>query len=302
MSFGEKLKAARKAAGISQEALAERLGVSRQAVTKWETDRGNPDLENVRLLADLFGVTVDSLLEREGEAGLPARETAPAQLYESRTAYDIDGKKHFDLKLGTAASLLVRAVESEQIVVRLTSDRLADIARDFKVKIDDVRGRIDLEVREQGRRRMAAAKAHLSLEVLLPEAYLSHVELAAYCREVTFADLRCEHMEFAGQADRMTIQNVEGRLEVDSFRDMDLELTAFAGSLELNQISAASRLTVPRDFAFRSLVKGRGVAVSYEAAGEPAEDFSDPGAETVIEYNGIKSELVICRAADDPRA
>lgn len=47
MTFAEKLKSIRKQAGMSQEQLAEKLGVSRQAVTKWETDSGIPDIENM---------------------------------------------------------------------------------------------------------------------------------------------------------------------------------------------------------------------------------------------------------------
>jgi transcriptional regulator with XRE-family HTH domain len=45
MAFAEKLKIIRKQAGMSQEQLAEKLGVSRQAVTKWETDAGIPDIQ-----------------------------------------------------------------------------------------------------------------------------------------------------------------------------------------------------------------------------------------------------------------
>jgi transcriptional regulator with XRE-family HTH domain len=47
MTFAEKLKSIRKQAGTSQEQLAEKLGVSRQAVIKWETDAGIPDIENM---------------------------------------------------------------------------------------------------------------------------------------------------------------------------------------------------------------------------------------------------------------
>ncbi|MDD7285522.1 MAG: helix-turn-helix transcriptional regulator [Firmicutes bacterium] len=45
MSIGEKIKKCRKEAGLSQEQLAEKLCVSRQAVAKWEADRGIPDVE-----------------------------------------------------------------------------------------------------------------------------------------------------------------------------------------------------------------------------------------------------------------
>lgn len=63
MTFGEKLRAARKSAGLTQEQLAERLLVSRQAITKWESDKGLPDIENLKQLSALFGVSVDYLLD-----------------------------------------------------------------------------------------------------------------------------------------------------------------------------------------------------------------------------------------------
>lgn len=51
MTFGEKLKDARKNAGFSQVEMADRLGVSRSAVAKWETDKGMPDISNIKVVA-----------------------------------------------------------------------------------------------------------------------------------------------------------------------------------------------------------------------------------------------------------
>ena len=50
MTLGEKLKEARKQAGLSQEQLSEKIGVSRSAVAKWETDNGIPDVDNLKIL------------------------------------------------------------------------------------------------------------------------------------------------------------------------------------------------------------------------------------------------------------
>ena len=57
MTFGEKLQALRQKAGMSQDALAEKLNVSRQAVSRWERDETMPETDKVIALADLFGVT-----------------------------------------------------------------------------------------------------------------------------------------------------------------------------------------------------------------------------------------------------
>lgn len=66
MTLGEKLKQARKQAGLSQEQLAEKLSVSRSAVAKWETDAGIPDIDNLKILSQLLDVSIDYLVD-DGE-------------------------------------------------------------------------------------------------------------------------------------------------------------------------------------------------------------------------------------------
>lgn len=62
MDFSDKLKQLRIKNEYSQEQLAELLSVSRQAITKWETGKGMPDIGNLKSIAELFDVTLDSLL------------------------------------------------------------------------------------------------------------------------------------------------------------------------------------------------------------------------------------------------
>lgn len=63
ITLGEKLKSARKSAGLTQEQLAEKLLVSRQAITKWEADKGIPDIENLKKLSKLLNISIDYLLD-----------------------------------------------------------------------------------------------------------------------------------------------------------------------------------------------------------------------------------------------
>lgn len=65
MKLSDKIYYCRKKAGLSQDELAEKLGISRQAVSKWETGDTAPDLGNLRELAACFGVTTDWLLSDE---------------------------------------------------------------------------------------------------------------------------------------------------------------------------------------------------------------------------------------------
>ena len=63
--FRDNLQELRRVHGLSQEELAEKIGVSRQTVSKYETGESLPDIEKSKLLADAFGVTVDDLLNYE---------------------------------------------------------------------------------------------------------------------------------------------------------------------------------------------------------------------------------------------
>lgn len=61
MNFGEKLFNLRKEKGLSQEALAEQLNTTRQAISKWENNHGYPETEKLLKLSDIFQVPVDFL-------------------------------------------------------------------------------------------------------------------------------------------------------------------------------------------------------------------------------------------------
>ena len=83
MTLAERIFAFRTQMGLSQEELAEQLGVSRQSVSKWETGQSVPDLDKLIRLADLFGITVDDLV-REGERPQPPE---PPKAPEPRVVY-----------------------------------------------------------------------------------------------------------------------------------------------------------------------------------------------------------------------
>lgn len=77
-TLGRRIQEGRKAAELSQEALGERLGVSRQAVSKWEADAAIPELENLIAMSRIFGVTVGCLLGVEEAAKTDWEDQSPA--------------------------------------------------------------------------------------------------------------------------------------------------------------------------------------------------------------------------------
>lgn len=68
MNIGNKIKTYRKVRGLSQEALAKKVYVSRQTISNWETNKGYPDIQNILLLSVLFDVSVDELVKGDLEA------------------------------------------------------------------------------------------------------------------------------------------------------------------------------------------------------------------------------------------
>ena len=83
MTLAEKILSLRTQRGMSQDDLAEKLEVSRQSVSKWETAQSTPDLDKIIKLANLFGVTVDELV-RDGEAPQPPEPPQPQVIYVER--------------------------------------------------------------------------------------------------------------------------------------------------------------------------------------------------------------------------
>jgi len=67
MSLGERIQQLRKARGLSQEQLADSLNVSRQAISKWETDQSSPEIGNILALSSVFSVSTDELLGNDKE-------------------------------------------------------------------------------------------------------------------------------------------------------------------------------------------------------------------------------------------
>lgn len=165
--LSETIKTLRKQAGMSQEQLAGRLNVSRQAVTKWETAAGTPDVENLRAISALFQISLDDLLENRSPIP-PEQEFR----FHSVTEYDIDSIKDFDITFSGANGVVMTGYEGEKLQVLLGSDQIANLDSAFKVKIDDIKKRIDVDVRRFAGMTESNAKESLHILIRLPQQYV----------------------------------------------------------------------------------------------------------------------------------
>lgn len=118
MTLSEKLQNLRKAAGLSQEQLAERLNVTRQAVSKWETGEGKPDIDNLLPLAKLLGTTVDYLLD-DGAAEPRQSEPQPAPQTESVGRELWEQLKTFGRRWGWLGGYAIALIGAVRLVTTL---------------------------------------------------------------------------------------------------------------------------------------------------------------------------------------
>ena len=288
MTFAEKLKSIRKQVGMSQELLAEKIGVSRQAVTKWETGAGIPDIDNMVSISNLFNISIDELICNK-RTTLKTSE----YLFESITESDIDKIKSYDMKFGGAEKFVLSGYNGEKIRVRLVSNLLSTLQNDFKVKIDDSRKRIDVDVKRYNSVTEATAKETVSIFVEIPTSYISHIECEVNAKSVEIRSLECDNIELDIKTSRITLEDISGKVIINCNLDMEVLCNSLNGDLSINQISATSRICIPENSIFTAVSKGIGTHIYFEKDGQNTERFDSSDSDNLIELNGINSELVV---------
>lgn len=93
MSISEKIQQLRKSNGLSQEQLAEKLNVSRQAISKWESGTSLPDAEKIVLISDLFEVSTDYLMKDENTSRADDNKQQVIQVSRKLYISDINKRK-----------------------------------------------------------------------------------------------------------------------------------------------------------------------------------------------------------------
>lgn len=288
-----RIRELRKQAKLSQEMMAEKIGVSRQAITKWETGLGVPDIENLVAIADLFKLSLDELMGRDIEHETLAKD----YLYESVTEYDIDGKKNFDISFMGANKLKLYAYEGEKVKVILLSDTISDIQNELKTKIDDIKWKIDIDIKRVGNLSETVVKNELTIKILIPQLYMGEVELNGNTNILELKNLELDNIEFSGKSKEITLENIKSHIEIDTNEDAKLYVKNVEGALDINQLSATSKLYIASTDEFGFITKGVLNKVLCKHDMLNIKEVSEE-PKLVIELNGIKSELSICHMED----
>ena len=288
MNFSEKLKEIRKKEGISQEQLAEKIGVTRQAITKWETGKGLPDVENMAIIAEIFKTTIDELLMDS------VTKTAPeAILYTSETIYDIDCEKHFDVNIGSAAAIKLSSGDDEKLHVKLSSETIENLDSTFKIKLDDRKSRLDVICLNKNKLSRYEAEESLTVEIILPNKYSDICEIAASTKLLAISDLHLNRLEYDGDAEQVLISDSSGSLELTAKTDYEITVDRIMGRLDIHQWRAKAIIHIPEENMVNVINTGRKCNVYYIKEGKAAECENAADCENEIRVSGLYSELVV---------
>lgn len=295
MTFADKLKELRKQKGISQEGLAEKIYVSRQAITKWESGNGIPDIENLIAISSLFNESLDSLLSEE--KSLISKHDF---LYESRTEYDLDSPKKIDLRFGTAHEVIIEKTKDEKIQVLAASNKLSYIEQQVKVKIIEDKKRMDVVIKHSPDLSDIAAIENLFILVRIPEKFVADIELSSELENLKIRDIIFDAIEFDGKAKNVFITNAGGHIELNTNSNVKVEVNGLRGKLDFNHIHAVSKIRfadgqnyyLKNAGRFTRFVDSDGkILVGKRDLEDPAEPV-----DLIVELNGWKSEIQVVKA------
>ena len=288
MNFSERLKEIRKNEGLSQEQLAEKIGVSRQAITKWETGKGLPDVENMVIIAEIFKTTLDELFRDSA-----AKQKQEIPLYTSETIYDIDCEKHFDINIGSAATIILSSGTDEKLHIRLSSETLENLDTMFKIKLDEKKNKLDVNCLNKNKLSRYEAEDSLTVTIELPDKYSDHCEMEASVKLLMIKGLHLRRLEYDGDAEQVLISDSSGSLEFTAKTDYDITIDKITGTLDINQWKAKAIVHLPEENIVNVINKGRKCDVYYmkEDTAIEYENFAD--GENELSVSGMFSELIV---------
>ena len=292
MNFAEKLKTLRKQKNISQEQLAEKIHVSRQAITKWENGNGIPDIENLLAISSIFNESIDSLLSEE-KSLISKNEF----LYDSRTEYDLDSPKKIDLKIGTAHELIIEKTNDEKIQVIAASNKLSFIKQQVKVKIEEDKRNMDVVVKHTSDLSDLASLENLFILVRIPVKFVADIELNAELENLKVRDIVFDSIEFDGKAKNVFVTNASGHVELNTNSNIRLEVNGVKGKIDLNHFHAVSKICFAEGQNYYLKNAGRSTRFVDSNAkvisGKREKDDPQVKTDLIVELNGWKSEAQV---------
>ena len=275
MLFNEKLKILRKGNNLTQEELAEKLNVSRQAITKWESSDGTPDVENLKQISILFNTTIDELIKEDKVVASEIKEQ-----YSYIEELEIDHIKHFDIHICKIYELNIMPNSEEKVKIELLSNEQENLENVFKVKFDNLYNRLDIDIKEKEQIK------DVSINIYLPQKYIDEIELNSKIKELNISDLDFRKLEYDGDLKYLNVKKSKGRIVLNTSKcDIEASYDKLDGILEVNTINSVARVEIPKGTEYKTILKG--------IKNEFVDAINTENSNNVIELNGVNSKLLI---------
>lgn len=275
MLFNEKLKILRKGNNLTQEELAEKLNVSRQAITKWESSDGTPDIENLKQISILFNTTIDELIKEDKVVASEIKEQ-----YSYIEELEIDHIKHFDIHICKIYELNIMPNSEEKVKIELLSNEQENLENVFKVKFDNLYNRLDVDIKEKEQIK------DVSINIYLPQKYIDEIELNSKIKELNISDLDFRKLEYDGDLKYLNVKKSKGRIVLNTSKcDIEASYDKLDGILEVNTINSVARVEIPKGTEYKTILKG--------IKNEFVDAINTENSNNVIELNGVNSKLLI---------
>lgn len=274
MFFNEKLKMLRKESNLTQEELAERLNVSRQAITKWESGDGTPDIENLKQISILFNTTIDELIKENKIVTVESKVQ-----YSYVQELDIDHTKHFDINICKINELNIIANNEETVKVEILSNE-EDLSESLSVEFDDLYNNLDIDIKGK-----TSAK-DITINMYLPEKYIEDIELNSKIKTLNISNIDLKKLEYDGDLKYLNVRNSKGAIVLNTTKcDIEANYDKLEGTLEVNTFNSTARVELPKDAEYKTILKG--------IKNQFIDAVNKEDSENIIELNGMNSKLIV---------
>ena len=275
MLFNEKLKMLRKENNLTQEELAEKLNVSRQAITKWESGDGTPDIENLKQISILFNTTIDELVKEDKNITIEIKEK-----YTYMEELEIDHTKHFDIHISKIYELNIMPNAEEKVKIELLSNEEENLSEVFKIKFDNLYNKLDVDVKSKKQAK------DISINMYLPEKYIEDIELNSEIKILNISNLELRKLEYDGKLKYLKDKNSKGKIVLNTTKcDIEANYNKLEGTLEVNTINSTARVEIPKGTKYKTILKG--------IKNEFVDAVNTEDSENIIELNGMNSKLIV---------
>lgn len=275
MLFSEKLKKIRKDNNLTQEELAEKLLVSRQAITKWESGDGIPDIENLKQISILFNISIDELVKEEKTINIEAKKQ-----FSYIKELEIDHTKHFDININKSYEINIKPNDLEIVKIEVLSNEEENLEELFKIKFDNIYNKLDIDIKNKSK------SNDISINIYIPEKYINDIELKSKSKCLNISNININELEYDGSLKYLNVKNSKNKIILNTTKcDVEVEYDKFDGVLEVNTFNSVSRVKLPKDSEYKTILKG----IKNQFEDEKNNELSS----NVLELNGLNSKLIV---------